>query len=101
MEFFSEVQISGWQCCSCRPSLLQKLTLQLEKALDRVELIVSSSDSDSDTSDSDIDVSMRYIDIQYYIVFVSEHILSTLNFLSCIVFFMEMEILHFPHVSAL
>ncbi|KAF3452373.1 hypothetical protein FNV43_RR02806 [Rhamnella rubrinervis] len=59
MEFLSEVQISGWQCCCCCPSLLQKLTLELEKALDRVELIVSSSDSDSDNSDTDMDVAIR------------------------------------------
>lgn len=59
VECLSEDQTSGWQCCCCNPSLLQKLTLQLEKAMCCVEVDVSSSDSDSDNSDTDRDVSIR------------------------------------------
>ncbi|KAL5566846.1 hypothetical protein UlMin_030010 [Ulmus minor] len=53
LECLSEVQTSGWQCCCCRPSLLQKLILQFDKAMSCGKLIVSSSESDSDSSDSD------------------------------------------------
>lgn len=70
MEFSSVVQSSGWRCCLCCPSMLQKLTLQLKIALGDAEFIISSSDSDSDNSETDIDVAVRYIDIQYYIVIV-------------------------------
>lgn len=65
MECLTEVQTSGWHCCCCRPSLLQRLTLQLEKAMGFGGVVVSSSDSDSDNSDTDIDVAIRYIYIQY------------------------------------
>lgn len=51
-ECFSKAKVSGWQCCCCIPSILQHLTLQLEKAIGSVE-VVSSSDSDSDSSDGD------------------------------------------------
>lgn len=54
-ECLSEIQTLGWKCCCCRPSLLQRLSLQLEKAMGSGILIVSSSDSDSDNSDSDSD----------------------------------------------
>ncbi|XP_048324064.1 protein CHROMATIN REMODELING 20 isoform X2 [Ziziphus jujuba] len=58
MECLTEVQTSGWHCCCCRPSLLQRLTLQLEKAMGFGGVVVSSSDSDSDNSDTDIDVAI-------------------------------------------
>ena len=54
-ECLSEIQTLGWKCCCCCPSLLQRLSLQLEKAMGSGTLIVSSSDSDSDNSDSDSD----------------------------------------------
>ncbi|KAK9078052.1 hypothetical protein SSX86_002109 [Deinandra increscens subsp. villosa] len=41
----------GWQCCCCSPSILQALTLQLEKAFTSRSESSSSSDSDSDDSD--------------------------------------------------
>lgn len=57
-ECFSRAKVSGWQCCCCIPSILQHLTLQLEKAIGSVE-IASSSDSDSDSSDGESVVSIR------------------------------------------
>ncbi|KAI3725381.1 hypothetical protein L1987_65168 [Smallanthus sonchifolius] len=41
----------GWQCCCCSPSILQPLTLQLEKAFTSRSESSSSSDSDSESSD--------------------------------------------------
>ncbi|KAM0056754.1 putative DNA helicase chromatin remodeling SNF2 family [Helianthus debilis subsp. tardiflorus] len=46
---------SGWQCCYCSPSILQPLTLQLEKAFTSRSESSSSSDSDSDDSDDSHD----------------------------------------------
>lgn len=43
-----EVQASGWKCCCCTPSILQRLTLQFERAIISRDLMVSSSDSDED-----------------------------------------------------
>ncbi|KAF7133119.1 hypothetical protein RHSIM_Rhsim09G0133300 [Rhododendron simsii] len=57
-ECLLKVQLSGWQCCCCSPSVLQQLTLQLEKAIGSVAPMISSSDSDSDSSDADITVSI-------------------------------------------
>lgn len=48
-----EVQASCWQCCCCSPSLLKRLTSELEKAMGSENLIVSSSESDSENSDAD------------------------------------------------
>lgn len=45
------MQDTSWHCCSCHPNLLQKLSLQLEKAVGSADIIVSSSGSDSDSSD--------------------------------------------------
>ncbi|XAR65788.1 DNA helicase [Bertholletia excelsa] len=53
-ECLLKVDMPDWQCCQCMPSMLQELTLQLEKAIKLVDSIVSSSDSDSDDSDGDI-----------------------------------------------
>ncbi|KAL6977033.1 DNA helicase [Sarracenia purpurea var. burkii] len=55
-----QIQVSGWQCCCCSPSILQQLTLQLEKAIGSIAYVISSSssDSDSDTSDADITVAI-------------------------------------------
>lgn len=60
-ECLLKVQLSGWQCCCCSPSVLQQLTLQLEKAIGSIAPMISSSDSDSDSSDADITVSIRCI----------------------------------------
>ncbi|KAI8539501.1 hypothetical protein RHMOL_Rhmol09G0188200 [Rhododendron molle] len=57
-ECLLKVQLSGWQCCCCSPSVLQQLTLQLEKAIGSIAPMISSSDSDSDSSDADITVSI-------------------------------------------
>ncbi|EXB93143.1 Transcriptional regulator ATRX-like protein [Morus notabilis] len=58
-ECLSEVQNASWQCCCCcRPGLLQKLTLELEKAMVVERSIDSSSESDSDNSDADVDVAL-------------------------------------------
>ncbi|KAK9292419.1 hypothetical protein L1049_020389 [Liquidambar formosana] len=59
-ECLSEVQVSCWQCCCCSPSLMQRLTLELEKAISCRGLTVSSSSSDidSENSDADIDVAI-------------------------------------------
>ncbi|KAJ6379971.1 hypothetical protein OIU76_016599 [Salix suchowensis] len=51
-EYLSKVLVSGWQCCCCSPSLLQRFTSQLEKAMGPVDIMFSSSDSDSDSSDT-------------------------------------------------
>lgn len=56
----SEIRSSGWQCCCCSPSLLERLTSELEKALKYVDLTVSSSDSDSENSDADIKIASSY-----------------------------------------
>ncbi|XWS57776.1 hypothetical protein CRYUN_Cryun09bG0202200 [Craigia yunnanensis] len=57
-ECLLEVQASGWQCCCCLPSLLQKLTSELERAMGSQDTMVSSSDSDSENSDDDIDTAI-------------------------------------------
>ncbi|PON55514.1 P-loop containing nucleoside triphosphate hydrolase [Parasponia andersonii] len=58
-ECLSEVQTFSWQCCCCRPGLLQKLTLELDKAMGCGKTVVSSSESESDNSDGDhLDVSL-------------------------------------------
>ncbi|XP_071920989.1 protein CHROMATIN REMODELING 20-like isoform X4 [Coffea arabica] len=51
-----QVQKTGWQCCCCIPSMLQDLTLQLEKVVESDGLTDSSSDTDSDDSDANIDI---------------------------------------------
>ncbi|KAL5837673.1 hypothetical protein ACOSQ3_014842 [Xanthoceras sorbifolium] len=51
--YLSESQGSCWQCCCCSPSLLQRLTLELEKAMGSEDVIVSSSESDSENSDAE------------------------------------------------
>ncbi|XP_059628567.1 protein CHROMATIN REMODELING 20 isoform X2 [Cornus florida] len=53
-----DAQASGWQCCCCSPSILQQLTLKLEKAIGSNGLIVSSSDTDSDSSCAEINVAI-------------------------------------------
>ncbi|KAK4799952.1 hypothetical protein SAY86_025317 [Trapa natans] len=58
-EILSKVQASGWQCCGCSPSVLQRLTLELDEAMKSNTVEVSSSDSDSDTSDSGIGTETR------------------------------------------
>ncbi|XP_062144098.1 protein CHROMATIN REMODELING 20 isoform X2 [Alnus glutinosa] len=55
-ECLSEIQTSGWKCCCCQPSVLQGLSLQLEKAMGSGDLMVSSSDSDSDNSDAGVNI---------------------------------------------
>ncbi|CAJ1976268.1 unnamed protein product [Sphenostylis stenocarpa] len=45
-------QASSRHCCCCHPNLLQRLSLQLEKAVGSANVIVSSSSSDSDDSDN-------------------------------------------------
>ncbi|XP_020224982.1 protein CHROMATIN REMODELING 20 isoform X1 [Cajanus cajan] len=61
VELVPEAQASSWHCCCCHPNLLQRLSLQLEKATGSADIMVSSSGSDSDNSDdsddSDEDVS--------------------------------------------
>jgi transcriptional regulator ATRX len=59
-EYLYKVPVSGWQCCCCSPSLLQRLTSQLEKAMGSGDIMVSSSDSDSDSSDTNDGVTIRY-----------------------------------------
>ncbi|KAK1581796.1 hypothetical protein Q3G72_009099 [Acer saccharum] len=51
--YLSEAQASCWQCCCCSPSLLQRLKLELEKAMGSEDVIVSSSESDSENSDAE------------------------------------------------
>ncbi|OMO84522.1 SNF2-related protein [Corchorus capsularis] len=58
-EFLLEVQSSGWQCCRCLPSLLHKLTSELERATGSGDTMVSSSDSESENSDADINTKIR------------------------------------------
>ncbi|KAK6915312.1 SNF2, N-terminal [Dillenia turbinata] len=53
-ECLHEAQRGGWRCCSCSPNILQRLTIEYDKAVGAGRLMVSSSDSDSDGSDSDI-----------------------------------------------
>lgn len=62
VEFNAEAQATGWHCCCCRPNLLQRLSLQLEKAMGSADMLVSSSGSDSDDSDdsgSEINATIR------------------------------------------
>lgn len=72
-ECLPEVQTT-WQCCCCRPGLLQKLTLELERAMDCGKL-VSSSDSSSDSSEEDGDDALRYFVI-YYLGFIFKVVAS-------------------------
>lgn len=93
-ECLSEVQNASWQCCCCRPGLLQKLTLELEKAMVVERSIDSSSDSDSssesdsDNSNADVDVALRYNAIKYQIAF-SKLIVSASYF--PLAYFLEKE----------
>ncbi|KAK6288945.1 hypothetical protein POUND7_000486 [Theobroma cacao] len=57
-ECLLEAQASGWQCCFCLPSLLQKLTSELERAMGCRDTMVSSSDSESENSDADINTAI-------------------------------------------
>ncbi|KAA3472957.1 protein CHROMATIN REMODELING 20 [Gossypium australe] len=57
-KYLLEVQASGWQCCCCSPTILQKLTSDLERAMGSSETTVSSSDSESENSDADISTSV-------------------------------------------
>ncbi|XP_061371328.1 protein CHROMATIN REMODELING 20 isoform X2 [Gastrolobium bilobum] len=59
VEFISEAQTTCWHCCCCRPNLLERLSLQLEKAMGSADILVSSSGSDSsDDSDAKINVTI-------------------------------------------
>ncbi|KAJ4837536.1 hypothetical protein Tsubulata_045657 [Turnera subulata] len=59
-ECLSNVQTSGWQCCCCSPSLIERLSLELEKAVRSKDQIATSSESDSgDSDDSDADNNVR------------------------------------------
>ncbi|KAJ1409364.1 SNF2-related, N-terminal domain [Sesbania bispinosa] len=58
VEFVVEAQATNWHCCCCRPNLLERLSLQLEKAMGSDNILVSSSGSDSDDSDSETNVTM-------------------------------------------
>lgn len=62
-EYLSEVQSSGWDCCCCSPIPLQRLTLELEKAMGDKKSMESSSDSSFDSSsvdtDADVNVAVR------------------------------------------
>ncbi|KAL2325330.1 hypothetical protein Fmac_024388 [Flemingia macrophylla] len=61
VELVPEAQATSWHCCCCHPNLLQRLSLQLEKAMGSSDIMVCSSSSDSDNSDdsddSDEDIS--------------------------------------------
>ncbi|XP_022742818.1 protein CHROMATIN REMODELING 20 isoform X3 [Durio zibethinus] len=57
-EFMLDVLASGWQCCCCLPSLLQKLTSELVRAMGSQDTIVSSSDSESENSDTNINTAI-------------------------------------------
>ncbi|XP_065852445.1 protein CHROMATIN REMODELING 20 isoform X2 [Euphorbia lathyris] len=57
-EFLSKVQASGWNCCCCSPTQLQKLTSELEKALGSGYISDTSSDSESENSDADTSVAL-------------------------------------------
>ncbi|CAN0903300.1 Protein CHROMATIN REMODELING 20 [Linum grandiflorum] len=48
----------GWQCCCCLPNLLDRLTGELEKAVESVDSMDASSDSDSENSESNINVAI-------------------------------------------
>ncbi|KAK7278207.1 hypothetical protein RJT34_23232 [Clitoria ternatea] len=54
VELAADAQATSWHCCCCRPSLLQRLSFQLEKAMGSAD-VVSSSGSDSDNSDDSDD----------------------------------------------
>ncbi|XP_010528765.1 PREDICTED: protein CHROMATIN REMODELING 20 isoform X2 [Tarenaya hassleriana] len=59
-EYLSEAQSSNWDCCCCSPILLQRLTLELEKAMGKKKPIESSSsDSSSDSSSVDTDADIK------------------------------------------
>ncbi|XP_022144469.1 protein CHROMATIN REMODELING 20-like [Momordica charantia] len=58
VECLIKAQSSGWHCCCCCPSLLERLTMQLEEALGSGDLTGSSSDSDSDNPNADINVTI-------------------------------------------
>ncbi|CAN8294962.1 unnamed protein product [Cochlearia groenlandica] len=59
-EYLFEAQSSGWDCCCCCPMPLQRLTMQLEKAMGDKKLTESSScsSSDNDSADTDADVNV-------------------------------------------
>lgn len=57
-ERLSELKASGWRCCCCSPSLLQRFILECEKALKTGGLVASSSDSDSGLSEA-VDVPIK------------------------------------------
>ncbi|KAF8401988.1 hypothetical protein HHK36_012939 [Tetracentron sinense] len=57
-ECLSELHSTSWQCCCCSPNLLQRLTIECEKAIGAGGLMVSSSDSDSEISDPDVNVAI-------------------------------------------
>uniref|UniRef100_A0A2P2MV96 Uncharacterized protein MANES_09G147000 n=1 Tax=Rhizophora mucronata TaxID=61149 RepID=A0A2P2MV96_RHIMU len=59
-ECWSLVQTSGWHCCCCSPNLLQRLTLELEKAVGSGHLMVTSSESDSENSDSGVNDAISF-----------------------------------------
>lgn len=59
VDFLAEAQGTGWHCCCCRPNLLQRLSLQLEKAMGPIDVTVSSSGSDSDNSNAEVNVTIR------------------------------------------
>ncbi|KAK7376285.1 hypothetical protein VNO78_34749 [Psophocarpus tetragonolobus] len=52
VELVPGAQATSLHCCCCHPNLLQRLSLQLEKAKGSSEIIVSSSGSDSDDTDN-------------------------------------------------
>ncbi|XP_012089374.1 protein CHROMATIN REMODELING 20 isoform X2 [Jatropha curcas] len=52
----SKAQASGWQCCCCLPSQLQRLTSELEIAMGSGDLMDTSSDSESEDSDADTNI---------------------------------------------
>ncbi|TKY52100.1 CHROMATIN REMODELING 20 [Spatholobus suberectus] len=59
VELVPDAQATSWHCCCCHPNLLQRLSLQLEKAMGSADIIVSSSSSDSDNSDdSDAEINV-------------------------------------------
>ncbi|XP_019439922.1 PREDICTED: protein CHROMATIN REMODELING 20 isoform X1 [Lupinus angustifolius] len=53
-----EAQATGWDCCCCRPNVLQRLSLQLQRATGSADVLVSSSGSDSDNSDAGINATI-------------------------------------------
>lgn len=60
-EFLPGSQTSSWQCCCCLPGVLQKLTVELEKAMASGTITVSSSESDSDDTEANTNGGVRYI----------------------------------------